>query len=340
MPSFRLSTWIMVLLLGIGFGLGWWFSPWPRTVEPVDAATAIAEQTPTPPATTLPVPNGFIRVATWNIEWLGRPDKRNGVAQKAEDIAEYLKRSHADAVCLNEISHDTPGDGPWANQTLTAALQLLQEQTGHQWKQILFRKEDPNEKDQLLGVIWNTARLKLIGEPFRIPVRRVGKGEFLRRHPWAVKFSAGEGKTDFVLIPIHLKSNLGGREVTAKQRGEEAKAIVRALATVQNQFTDDDVLILGDSNCLSKDEVALTRFVFGGFRDLNGTDTATWIKSDMYDYAPFDRILVPEDQPEFQTSLLRVHKDHGFAGGEEEYRKRLSDHYMVIADLRVMDDDD
>jgi hypothetical protein len=190
-------------------------------------------------------------------------------------------------------------------------------------------------------VLWNAGRLKLVGAPLKVPVRRgPAQKELLRRHPYAVKFSAGDGKTDLVLVPVHLKSNIGGEDVTAKQRAEEARAILRSLGAVQNHFTDDDVVVLGDCNCRKADEPALRRFTAGGLRDLNAGDQLTWIKSSRFDYAPFDRILVPDDQPEFgATSAARVVRD-SHLGGEEAFRRLLSDHYMLTADVRVLDDDD
>src|SRR5204862_434152 len=60
------------------------------------------------------------------------------------------------------------------------------------------------------------------------------------------------------------------------------------------------------------------------------------------DVQPFDRVFVPGNQPEFRTSWLEVlseyqkHERLSFA----EFRKRLSDHYIVVTEIHVMDDDD
>ncbi len=280
-----------------------------------------------------------VRVGTWNVEWLGKPDKRWHGAQKAEDVAAYLVASKVDLLGLNEISHDADGDEPRTNKTLAEAFAKVKEKTGKEWRHVLFGKEDRADKDQLCGVAWNADRVKLVDRPVRVAVRRPAGSAIWNRHPYAAKFSFGERKTDLVLIPVHMKSNVGGEAVTGKQRSDEAKALVRSLGALQNHFADDDVVLVGDFNCLKKSEPALSRYAGAGFRDLNERDLASWIESDRYPAAPFDRILVPEDQPEFVKCELKVFKEHHL-GSEEKFRERLSDHYLVATEVKVADDDD
>ena len=287
------------------------------------------------------VPARTIRLGTWNIEWLGNAAKRRKPAQKPEDLAKYIAASKVDLLGLNEITQDAPGGAP-ASNTLTETLKLIQKDTGKEWKHVLFPSEEPGSRDQLCGVAWNTEAVTLVGKPYRIPIRRgpTADEQFWRRHPHAVKFSFGEKKTDVVLIPVHMKSNSrGGVTKMSKVRSQEANALVRALAAVQNHFNDDDIIILGDLNCLLREEPALQRFKAAGFRDLNFADELTWIKERIYDPAPFDRILVPEDQPEFRDARFTVFREHAFAS-EKEYREKMSDHYLVYTDIKVMDDDD
>jgi endonuclease/exonuclease/phosphatase family metal-dependent hydrolase len=281
-----------------------------------------------------------VRLGTWNIEWLGNAAKRRKAAQDPEDIAKYIQASKVDLLGLNEITHDVEGAEP-RSKTLTEAFKIMSKDARADWKHLLFPSEDKDHKDQLCGVAWNNSVVKLVGEPFRIPIRRgpAADENLWRRHPYAVKFSFGEKKTDVVLIPVHMKSNRGGITKMSKVRAEEANTLVRALAAVQNHFKDDDIIILGDLNCLLREEPALVRFRTTGFRDLNFADEASWIKERIYDPAPFDRILVPEDQPEFKGCRFSIFKDHHFAN-EKEYRTKLSDHYLVFTDIRVMDDDD
>lgn len=57
---------------------------------------------------------------------------------------------------------------------------------------------------------------------------------------------------------------------------------------------------------------------------------------------PFDRVFVPKGQPEFKESALRVLDDFQALGklSPPQFRSRYSDHYMVVAEIRVMKDDD
>ena len=76
-------------------------------------------------------------------------------------------------------------------------------------------KPDPADKDQLVGLLWNADRVKPVGKPMRVPLRRRAGApaeEIWRRAPYAAKFSFAEKKTDIVVIPVHMKSNLGGEE--------------------------------------------------------------------------------------------------------------------------------
>ncbi len=281
-----------------------------------------------------------VRLGTWNIEWLGNSGKRKKPAQDPDDLAKYIRASKVDLLGLNEITHDAEGDEP-RNKTLTKTLEALKKETGKEWQHLLFPSEDKDYKDQLCGVAWNTSVVQLVGKPYRIPIRRGPKADenLWRRHPYAVKFSFGEKKTDVVLIPVHMKSNRGGITVMSKVRTEEANTLIRALAAAQNHFKDDDILILGDLNCLIRDEPALARFRAVGFRDLNFDDDTSWIKERIYPAAPFDRILVPEDQPEFKDCRFHVFREHHL-DSEKAYREKLSDHYLVYTDIKVMDDDD
>jgi endonuclease/exonuclease/phosphatase family metal-dependent hydrolase len=295
---------------------------------------------PRPPAPDLPQ---SLRLATWNIEWLGQPDKRaSKQLQSPNDIAAYLAANPVDLLCVNEVSRDEVAGGFGRSTILTKALEIHGRATGSDWQHLLFPKDDPTEADQLVGVCWDAARVRLVGEPWRVPVRKGrGQGGLFRRHPFAAKFSTGEGRTDLVVIPVHLKSNAGDEAgTTVRQRAEEAKVLVRALGEVQNHFSDDDVVVLGDCNCLTSAEAALVRLRATGLRDLNTHDEPTWIRSARFEPAPFDRIFVPDDQPEFATAALRVCRLTPFAGGEAEFRQRLSDHYMVRAEVNITADDD
>lgn len=284
-------------------------------------------------------PQPTFRLAAWNLEWLGSPDKR-AEQPDPELIAKYLIMSRPDVLVLEEITQNIITDQGWGNAALEEALRIVSERTGGNWKHLLFFKENHQEKEQLVGVAWNAAKVSRVGEPYRIPVRRrPNVGEQWHRHPWGMKFSLGVGKTDFVVVPLHMKSNRGGYAQTSKQRAEEARSLVRALGALQNAFSDDDIVLAGDTNILKPDEPALARFLGAGFFDLNGGKHLTWIQQGEFQAAPFDRFFVPDDQPEFSGIKMQVMRDNPL-GDEKLFRDRLSDHYMIATDVKIMADDD
>lgn len=299
-------------------------------------ASLLPDGLPSQPAE---APPPTLRIGSWNIEWLGSKDKRPDQPDP-DFIAQYLAGSGVDVLGLNEVGQNIETEEGWGNRTLAEALRLLSERTDGDWRHLLFFKENRSEREQLVGVAWNAKRVRRVGDPFRLPVRRRPQaGEQWHRHPWGVKFSTGVGKTDFVLIPLHMKSNRGGFEQTSQQRGNEATSLIRALGALQNFFSDDDIVPLGDTNVLREDELALRRFAGNGFRDLNGGKLMTWIRSAEYAAAPFDRIFVPDDQPEFAGCVQRVVTENPL-GSEEAFRARLSDHYLIVTDIKILADDD
>jgi endonuclease/exonuclease/phosphatase family metal-dependent hydrolase len=297
-----------------------------------------------------------LRVGAWNIEWLGRPDKRGGpgrnTPQTAEDIADYIHCSGVDLLGLEEISDDSPeGSAEPSNSTLTKALAILKTKTGQEWSQKLFAKRG-SDRDQLCGVVWNAGRVSPVGEPMVIPVpEKIGVvGEPLwKRLPYAMKFSAGAGKTDIAVVVLHMKSNRPSdsnpKADPADHRGQEADELIALTPKITERFDNErDIVLMGDTNCKAGAEPALTKFAKAGWKDLNAADEPTWFApGGKFPPAPFDRVLVPADQPEFRASRQVVYRKQYFAKrglDENGFRKRFSDHSLVYIDLAVTADDD
>lgn len=283
-----------------------------------------------------------VRLGAWNIEHLGSPERRSpparNVAQKPEDLARYIAKSRVDVLALEEIG-DTDGVATTRrNATLDRTFELLSVD-GASWKYVLLPKKDTTETFQLTGVAWNTARVQLVGEPFRIPVVDDPNDDVdpWQRHPHGLKFTAGAGKTDFVVIPLHMKSNVGGA-ATANQRAKEAQMLVDQLPAIRNHFQDEDLVLLGDANCLKATEPALQSYRDAGLRDLNAADQPTTYRGGQYDPAPFDRLLVT-DQTELRASRLEVLAPATDAE-HLEHKKKLSDHFLVATTITVGPDDD
>jgi hypothetical protein len=141
-------------------------------------------------------------------------------------------------------------------------------------------------------------------------------------------FTAGVGKTDFVLIPVHMKSNLGGN--FRAHREAEAKELIKQLPALDKALPGEkDIIILGDTNFLLDEngfkEAARDVFAAAKFKDLNIDNVGTHLPGNK---APFDRFLVPDKQPEFQLSSQKVLRDFLKQEGltQKAFTTRFSDH--------------
>ena len=309
-----------------------------------------------------PIQSGFadeIRIGAWNIEWLGFPDKRGkpgrDIAQKPSDLAEYIAQAKVDVLSLEEICVDK-NMAPFVSTPLNGVIDELKNKHGQTWQYLLFAKasyppgtEDFITRGQHIGIAWRTDKAKLVGEAFSIPVgqNELFGNKFWERRATAVKLSFGEGKTDVVFVPIHLKSNRNDAiasdpDFTHKQRLAETKAFADQLQALKNHFHDDDIVMLGDTNFLNTEDDSPKQITDAGFIDLNQIDagtTAAWGAG--YSSAPFDRIFVPANQPEFTGAVQHIHRTKN--GSDEEikdYKTRCSDHYLVSCVIQIGNDDD
>lgn len=292
-----------------------------------------------------------IRLGSWNIEHLGDPGARRGpgqdVLQDPKDLAKYIRHARVDVLAVQEVKAD--GDAPVGfpkkyrtNSVLTKTFNELNKTPGHGWKHILFPKARPGDTTQWTGVAWKSAKLKVVGDIYQLPVSHAKSAQgnnLWDRNVHAILFSAGAGKTDFLVLVIHLKANTTGN--FAGHRHEELKDLAAKLPLLAKPFPGEkDLVILGDTNMVGgSKEAGVGALVKAGFKDLNKRDEDTHTaKGDQ----PFDRIFVPKDQPEFAASSQEVLS--GFMKQERlsfyDFRRRFSDHYIVVTEIRVMADDD
>jgi hypothetical protein len=328
-----------------------------------------------------------IRIANWNIEWLGSErtaddikDNINPKPKNPEDLASYIKTGAPDVLSLNEISmeyRDSKGVGK--NRILDATFDLLNK-AGASWQYELFAKRDGSRapRHQWTGLAWNSRKVTKVGETsvMSVPVDPVKEDAFkkrltpvesdtvvLSRWPSAIKLSAGVGKSDFVVIPLHLKSNNGdpkelegtqatptSQAVTPTIRAYEWELLSQQIEIWRKEFTDDDIVLVGDVNTKSATEPVLQAMITSGYVDCNSQDSKTYIKGKFA--SPFDRIIIRSDQPETKESCTAANQNQplGFrvvrpadwkAGATvAQFNKFLSDHQMVVAGLCVGRDDD
>lgn len=294
-----------------------------------------------------------IRVGAWNIEHLGNPKSRGvpnrNVAQDPKDLAHYVMDSRVDVLALEEVTAEFADGHPFGtNDTLDAAFAHLEAVTGADWEYRLFPKPKADDRNQCVGVAWNTDRAELVGEPEKIPVDATKnsrqKKRLFNRGAHAAKFSFGSGKTDLIVVPVHLKANTGGVVFDDHREDEVDELLAKLPGVIAAKFPGEaDVVVLGDTNILKASEDAVAKLTGSpfGFKDLNKLDVDTYAKPGN---TPFDRIYVPAGQDEFKFSKLRVvgmpvAQGRGIED-EKEFVRRLSDHFMVTTTVRVLDDDD
>lgn len=280
-------------------------------------------------------------IGAWNLRGLGspqsRPEKGRGVAQDPKDIADYIAASKVDILCLEGIADDGEDKTKLLNKTLAAALAAIKEGG---WTYRLFAPREPRYSLELTGIAWNEKAVRAVGEPYRLKMSIPSYQERSWQH-WAtaMKFSFGEGKTDVVLIPIHLRGNSFKRgkltEDAPAIRQQEAELLLKALPQVREAFQDEDIILMGDFNLLKKaDEPAITDLADNGFRDLGADSTLT----DWEGKLPSDRAFVPAAQREFAQTTLTVFKHPTMEPGD--FAEELSDRYMVKISFPITEDDD
>lgn len=333
----------------------------PRAIAPTDdgsrrSSSASAEPTDAGgPVVAGPAP-ASIRVGAWNIEWLGAPQARSGVAkdvaQSPRDLAEHILDARVSLLALQEIVTQERGR-PIRSREIEAVIEHLTDAGGRGWRYVLFPGRQRG--DQLTGVMWDARVLTALDEhdaplgpfadPWAVPIvegRASGPrgGRLWARPPHAVKFRVGppeSGKTDFVVISLHMKADYQGD--FASHRLEEAEALLAALPAVRERFSDSDILLLGDTNAARDDEPTILAFAHAGFREINLADRPTHFRGS----AMMDRTLVPDGQPEFAGAAFDVPTERFMQRrrlGPEDFKRLYSDHYLVACTFDVLDDDD
>ena len=206
-----------------------------------------------------------IRVGAWNLETLGSPQSRDyrkqrdghgfGVRRNPADLFHQLERLNLDVLALAEIDDTTLGDDNRNNDVLDRVFQLLNRTTKNDWTYVLFPKYSHYADTQLTGLAWNRAKVNQSGDWYRVELGvRTSRYYEWDRHPHAMKFTRGEGRTDFIVIPIHMKA--GRSEKAIDQRRVEATALTARLGHIGDHFDDKDVILIGDFNMTHASEPA------------------------------------------------------------------------------------
>jgi len=307
----------------------------------------------------------FLQIASWNIEHLSGSSRANR-RQSAYALADHIEMAGVDLIVLQEI-YVTPEDeevrlfdnqpvietrasSQRRNSDLDTVCYLLEEHLDTPWKYVILPNRSAGDRSQLCAAMWNTSRLELTSIR-ALDVLHSDDGDSLwDRKPHLLSFrteiqvwrrsAAGEWERQaesrtIAVVPLHMKSNVGGVTKNRRVREREAKTLCDALDALRAQGEiDPSLILLGDTNILRNDEPALEIFVNRGFVDLNNNDSTTYWSRD-FGESPFDRVFVAEGRPEFRYTRQYVLRSSDLL----LHDRFLSDHYMVKVSVKDYIDD-
>ena len=305
----------------------------------------------------------FLQIASWNIEHLSGSSRANR-RQSVYALADHIEMAGVDLIVLQEI-YVTPEDeevrlfdnqpvietrahSERRNADLDAVCYLLEEHLDKPWKYVILPNRNAGDQSQLCAAMWNTSRLELTSIR-ALDVLHSDSGDSLwDRKPHLLSFrseievwrrsAAGEWERQaesrtITVVPLHMKSNVGGVTKNRNVRRKEAKTLCDALEAVRSEI-DPSLMMLGDTNILKNDEPALEEFVNRGFIDLNNNDGKTFWSKD-FGESPFDRVFVAEGRPEFRYTRQYVLRSTDLL----LHDRLLSDHYMIKVSVKDYVDD-
>ena len=309
----------------------------------------------------------FLQIASWNIEHLSgspRAERR----QSAYALADHIEMAGVDLIVLQEIyvtsanekvrlfekspviKTSAHAESRGRNSDLDVVCHLLKEHLDTTWQYIILPNRDPKDDSQLCAAMWNTSRLRL-NKTLPLNVSHLdGEDRLWDRRPHLLSFisdiqvwrrsAAGKWKQQkesrtISVVPLHMKSNVGGATKNRLVRAKEAKTLCDAIDTVRGEENfDPSLMLLGDTNILRNDEPALETFVTRGFVDLNNNDSTTFWSKD-FGESPFDRVFVAEGRPEFRYTRQYVLRSSDLL----LHDRFLSDHYMIKVSVKDYIDD-
>lgn len=305
----------------------------------------------------------FLQIASWNIEHLsGQP--RAARKQSAYALADHIEMAGIDLLALQEIYVTPPeeqvrlfpnqpiipshAESERRNSDLDIVCHLLEEHLDDtQWRYMILPNRTAGDQSQLCATLWNAKRLSLASVLALDVQHKVDGLSLWDRKPHLLSFtssirvwrrSAETGEWEqrnetrsLAVVPLHMKSNYGGVTKNREVRALEAKTLCDALQAIDH---DPSLMMLGDTNILKNDEPALVEFVNRGYVDLNNNDGRTYWSKD-FPEAPFDRIFLAPDRPEFRYSRQYILRSSDLEGHD----RFLSDHYMIKVSVKDYVDD-
>src|SRR5215213_716399 len=185
-----------------------------------------------------------IQVGTFNIEWFGTNDMQKHkhrsqavINQIADLIATTLD---LEVVVLEEINSQSQEFGKLEEALGAHGYKLRSGSTGGEQRVVIAYDDD---------------EVDLVGDVTELDVRSSfnlsgGCSSSGLRRPLMAQFRAGE--FDFVLVGVHLKSQLNG-DCADRVRREQSKDLIREIDELVGSSNEKDVVVAGDFNATSDD---------------------------------------------------------------------------------------
>jgi endonuclease/exonuclease/phosphatase family metal-dependent hydrolase len=294
-----------------------------------------------------------LSICSFNVKWLGSyPEKENNIL--AQVVGKF------DIVVIQEITAppypmNFPDGTPCKPDKESAGF--FDAMTAQGFKYWLSDENTgPGEKNHTNSTA--TEWWAMFYKPDKVtPVKDIPHGFIAEdrtrnpdysRVPYAFSFRCGEGKTDFVLINVHLNHNT--TEAGKERRKHELSAIAAWIKA--NDSKEKDFIILGDCNV--QDTAELMYITPEGFISLNISCMPT--NTSLRNPKPYDHVFY---RPDYSKEIKRESfgninlinecgqywrdRSEPYPGDPynfQEFQKHFSDHKPVYFKLDVTIDDD
>lgn len=209
----------------------------------------------------------------------------------------------------------------------------------------------PSKGWQKVGFLYNSYKVKLLGEPTIYNEVTIGKTDRLRP-AFHAYFKAIPDGFDFHVLVVHLKASPRGYD-QRKQQWEELEKILNSLPI--DDRNDADIVLLGDFNNVSSDRYdeflpimdRLDYFWIGAEHDSLITSywRPDWSKPEIQS-SMIDQIVISADAKiEYIENSTRVgglcaEGKRTIKGDFPDYYLKISDHCPVYSSFRAFPDDD
>ncbi len=293
-----------------------------------------------------------VSICTFNIQFLGNPKDRDNTGL-AKIVEPY------DLVVVQELvappyAGTFPDGTPYKPDAEAAVFFEAMRQLGFAY---IMSEEDTGSSDRNHLNSSSTEWWVVFYKPSVVKLARDLPGGFLaqdrtnhpdfERVPYAFPFRTTDGRSDFVLISVHLQPDSG--PAARARRKHELDAIARWIDA--NDEVEKDFIILGDMNIENQKELASA--TPAGFVSLNDQCSPTNTKGDKpYDHVMFNPKTTPEVDQTFDFVVIdlvqqmqpywRLSASYpGTPYDHNTFRRYYSDHHPCVFRMKTaaIDDD-